>query len=662
MVIDERETAFMLPRKDLERLIEVLRSHGRTVIGPTVSDGAVVYQELDSAAALPHGVHDEQSPGHYRLVDGKDAADADALTFDYASSPSSWKRFTFPPVVTVGLARRDGDELTFSAMPPERPRFAFVGVRACDLAALRIQDKVLLDGPFVDQDYRSRRSDTLVVAVECATPSGTCFCSSMGTGPEVTQGHDLALTELPEGFVVRAGSRAGSDLIDRLALEPAGAARREAASAIPAAARARMGEPLPMFGLPDRLLRQMEHPRWAQVAERCLACTNCTLVCPTCFCTSVTQHSDLLGRENTSVREWDSCFPVGFASVAGGGNFRSRRKDRYRQWLTHKFGTWVAQFGTSGCVGCGRCITWCPVAIDIREELAVIAPLESRSVVDQQSLERPVAAGSGRYALGIVRSAQRETADTFTLTLTDLPEAILSGGPGQFLMLDLPGFPGVPISVSRYLPDAVELTIRAAGPSTHAITTQRPGSQIGLRGPLGRGWPAGVATGRDILIVAGGIGLAPLRPLIDLVLAQRSRFGTVRLCIGSRSPADLLFGRDRAAWAKRDDIELDVTVDRGDGGWAGPVGVVTQLFDRSAIDASHTTAYVCGPEKMMQVATRALAGRGLLPERVFLSMERHMQCGIGLCGHCQMGRFFVCRDGPVFSRAELGESFELEGI
>ena len=662
MVTEERSTAYLLSRTDMGRLVELLRSDGRTVIGPTVSDGAVVYQELESAAELPHGVRDEQSPGHYRLLLGEDATAPEALSFAYASSPSSWKRFTFPPVVTVGQASRDGDAVTFSSAPSERPRYAFLGVRACDLAALRIHDKVLLEGAFIDQDYRSRRSDTLVIAVECAIPSGTCFCASMGTGPEVTQGHDLVLTELPEGFVARAGSTAGGDLIHRLALEPAGVARREAASAIPAAARAQMGEPLPMFGLPERLLRQMEHPRWAQVAERCLACTNCTLVCPTCFCTSVTQHSDLLGRENTSVREWDSCFPASFASVAGGGNFRSRRKDRYRQWLTHKFGTWVSQFGTSGCVGCGRCITWCPVGIDIREELAAIAPIESRVVIDQQAFEPPVAGGPGRYALGIVKSVQHETADTLTLTLTDLPEAIRSGGPGQFLMLDLPGFPGVPISVSRFLPDAVEVTIRAAGPSTHAITTRRPGAQLGLRGPLGRGWPAGVAEGRDIIIVAGGIGLAPLRPLIDLVLAQRSRFGTVRLCIGARSPADLLFARDREAWAERADIDMEVTVDRGDATWSGPVGVVTQLFDRTAIDASHTTAYVCGPEKMMQVAARALAGRGLLPERVFLSMERHMECGIGLCGHCQMSRFFVCRDGPVFSRAEMGESFEVEGI
>jgi NAD(P)H-flavin reductase len=266
------------------------------------------------------------------------------------------------------------------------------------------------------------------------------------------------------------------------------------------------------------------------------------------------------------------------------------------------------------------------------------------------------------YATGRILAVHPETQDTWTLTVGEVPDAVLAGAPGQFLMLDLPGFSAVPISVSRYRPDGIQLTIRAAGPSTRQITALRPGSVIGLRGPLGRGWPLDVADGRDVMVVAGGIGLAPLRPLIEAVLGARERIGEVRIEIGARTPGDLLFAEDIAAWRARGDVLVEVTVDRAGPGWEGPVGVVTQLFDRAAIDGARTTAYVCGPEKMMQAASRTLAGRGLLPDRVFVSMERHMECGIGLCGHCQLGRFFVCRDGPAFSRAELGESFELEGI
>ena len=419
---------------------------------------------------------------------------------------------------------------------------------------------------------------------------------------------------------------------------------------------------VPAAGLSGRLLAQLDDPRWAEVAERCLACTNCTLVCPTCFCTSVTQTSDLLGENAASQRQWDSCFTAGFSSVAGGGNFRPRLQDRYRQWLTHKFGTWVEQFGTSGCVGCGRCITWCPVGIDVREELMAIAPPEHLSAIQPAEASPPVAASPGRYAIGTVISIARETVDTQTLVLGDMPISLLGGTPGQFLMVDLPGFSGVPISVSRYRGNEIELTIRAAGATTRAVTSLRPGQQVGLRGPLGRGWPLEVSSGRDLVVVAGGIGLAPLRPLIDGIVAHRARFGEVHLYIGARTPGDLLFAADRAAWAARNDIDMEVIVDRGDAAWTGPVGVVTQLFDHAPMTSARTSAYVCGPEKMMQASARTLAGRGLMPERVFLSMERHMECGIGLCGHCQMGRFFVCRDGPVFTRAELGESFELEGI
>jgi len=296
----------------------------------------------------------------------------------------------------------------------------------------------------------------------------------------------------------------------------------------------------------------------------------------------------------------------------------------------------------------------------VRAELAAIAPVEP--IAPQTIWPRPVAANPGRYSLGTVADIWAETSDTYTLVMSDLPEAVWSGGPGQFLMLDLPGYSGVPISVSRYETGKVYLTIRAAGASTRAITSLREGSQIGLRGPVGVGWSMEEAFGRDVVIVAGGIGLAPLRPLIDGVLGERERFNRVRLFYGARTPADLLYVDELKRWQDRGDFDVAITVDRADGSWNGAVGVVTQLFDRQPIDGRHTTAYVCGPEKMMSASSLALAGRGLLPERIYLSMERHMECGIGLCGHCQMGKYFVCKDGPVFSRRDLGETLDVEGL
>ena len=438
--------------------------------------------------------------------------------------------------------------------------------------------------------------------------------------------------------------------------------QQHAAAGVGVEARARMSEGLGVHteGLKDRLMGQLESKGWDDIAEVCLACTNCTMVCPTCFCTDVRQTSDLMGTETVSERQWASCFTLDFARVAH-GNFRPKVKDRYRQWLTHKFSTWVDQFGSFGCVGCGRCITWCPVGIDVRESLLKVAPLKPPLTHLEEPV--PVSANPGRYSIGTISELWAETRNVYTLRLKDLPEAVCCGLPGQFLMLELPGFSAVPISISRYRQGEVFLTIRTEGASTRAITSLRPGSQIGLRGPVGQGWPIAEAYGRDVVIVAGGIGLPPLRPLIDSILASRGHFGRVRLFYGARTPKDLLFTEELKAWAARADISVGVTVDRAQvGTWSGAVGVVTQLFDREPIDGNHTTAYVCGPEKMMSATSNSLAGRGILPERIFLSMERHMECGIGLCGHCQMGARFVCKDGPVFSRRQLGESLDVEGL
>ncbi len=671
-----------LARSDLDSLIERLRADGRRVIGPTIGDGAIVLDEIRHAAELPRGWGDEQSPGHYRLVQR-----ADERAFAYTVGPTSWKRFTFPPTVPLSRARHEGSEVAFERVPPDVAPLAFLGVRACELAALGVQDRVLRDGPFGDADFAARRARAFIVAVECSSAASTCFCTSMGTGPEVRAGYDLRLRELDAGFLVDAATEEGRAVLADLPQRPARPAEVAKADAAVAALRQRIGDPVAATGLPERLMARLESPGWAAVAERCLTCANCTQVCPTCFCTSVSQAGDLDGVASLTERHWDSCFTPGFARVAGGGDFRARPQDRYRQWLTHKFATWVDQFGTFGCVGCGRCITWCPVGIDVREELARIAPLESTAgtiLPDPELVATPVAARAveplvelqrqrppaprGAAAAAVasapatVRTAYPETADTVTLVMEDVAPAILAARPGQFLMVARPAFPSVPISISRLAEAHLDLTIRAAGFATAELAALGPGERIGLSGPLGRGWPIEEAVGRDVVVVAGGIGLAPLRPLIDRILDERERFGAVRIFLGARTPHDRLFGLDAAGWGTRDDVEFAETVDRAGADWLGRVGVVTHLFDDAAWEGGRTVAFVCGPERMMQAAAATLAANGVAPEHTFVTMERHMECGFGLCGHCQLGPFFICRDGPVFSLAALGDAFGREGL
>jgi ferredoxin len=360
----------------LERLIAALAVRGYRVVGPALRDGAIVYEDLESAADLPIGWTETQDAGRYRLERRDDEA-----RFGYAVGPHSCKHYFFPAKVRLWRAeRRDGAFAVEEPAVDEAP-LALVGVRACELHAIEIQDRVLIRGKYTDRDYAARRDGAFLVAVNCFEPGGTCFCVSMGTGPKADRGYDLALTEILDGehrFLVEVGSERGAEVLADLPRRVAAPVDLDAAAAAVSGAEDRMGRALDTTDIRDLLARNLEHDRWDEVATRCLTCGNCTLVCPTCFCTSVEDVTDLTGNQAERTRSWDSCFSVDHSYIHG-GSIRPSGRSRYRQWLTHKFGTWWDQFDTSGCVGCGRCITWCPVGIDVTEELAAIRAGEGSS-------------------------------------------------------------------------------------------------------------------------------------------------------------------------------------------------------------------------------------------------------------------------------------------
>jgi sulfhydrogenase subunit beta (sulfur reductase) len=364
----ERATVTAVVGPDaLDDLIAALRRRGFRVLGPTVRDGAIVYDDLENSGDLPIGWTDRQEAGTYRLERREDDA-----RFGYAVGPHSWKQFLFPARLRLWRARANGGAPVVEEEPPDETPLAFIGVRACELNAIAIQDRVFTGGKFVDRDYAARRSGIFVVAVNCGEPAATCFCVSMDAGPRAGDGYDLALTEILDGkhrFLVEAGSSAGAEVLAELTSRPAQSVDVAAADAVVDSAAARMGRKLENPDIRDLLVDGLEHPRWDEVAERCLTCGNCTMVCPTCFCSSVEDATDLTGAETERTRVWDSCFSLDYSYIHG-GSVRTSARSRYRQWLTHKLGTWHDQFDTSGCVGCGRCITWCPVGIDITEEVA----------------------------------------------------------------------------------------------------------------------------------------------------------------------------------------------------------------------------------------------------------------------------------------------------
>ncbi len=351
-------------------LLAALKRLGYLLLGPTLTQGDFVYRPIAGVEDLPRGWGMEQEAGSFGLTPRGDGA-----WFGYTVGQESWKKFFLPPVHLVWQARRKAAGWELEAAGEDPPPLALIGVRACDLAALAVLDRVFLAGPFVEPAYQQRRRQALVVAVNCTEPGATCFCASLGTGPRATSGFDLALTEMVTGtdhwFLAETGSDRGRALLSQIPCKTA--SPREAAAAGEALAQAapRLGRFLDTRGLKELLYANYEHRQWADVEEFCLSCGNCASVCPTCFCHSVEDTLNLRGDLAQRWRRQDVCFTLEHSYIHG-GSVRATPRARYRQWLTHKLATWQDQFGCLGCVGCGRCITWCPVGIDLTAEAAAI--------------------------------------------------------------------------------------------------------------------------------------------------------------------------------------------------------------------------------------------------------------------------------------------------
>jgi sulfhydrogenase subunit beta (sulfur reductase) len=358
----------ILPKQHLDALIAALRARDYRVLGPTLRDGGVLFEEVERAADLPIGLRDDQDAGRYRLSPG-----VAGEVFGVVNGAGSLKPLFFAPEEPLLALRHSGRAFSVEPLEPPAVKLAVLGVRACDLAALAMQDRIFLHDRFRDTHYAARRADTMLIAVNCTRAAATCFCASMATGPKASRGFDVALTELEDGFIVETGSAAGAALLESVAplLQDADPQRcAEAQDRIDECGRSQRRR-LDTRDLPRLLYENLDHPRWNDVAQRCLSCTNCTMVCPTCFCHAVVDVTELNGNMTQRLRRWDSCFLAAHAQIRG-KNFRPTVHDRYRQWLTHKLASWIDQFGSSGCTGCGRCIAWCPVGIDLTEEVAAI--------------------------------------------------------------------------------------------------------------------------------------------------------------------------------------------------------------------------------------------------------------------------------------------------
>lgn len=366
----ENPTPLVIDLQGIKLLLDSVSDESYELFGPKLGEGSIIYGRISGVEDLPVGYMDRQEGGKYRLD-----KTGDSSLFSYVVGPTSWKRFLYPPEQSLVSIKSAVGGFEVEEVGVENTKRAFFGVRSCDVSAIRIQDRTLMEGRFADRTYAINRDNSLIIAVNCTRAGGTCFCASMGTGPRAKAGFDIALTEVDiDGeflYVAEAGTKAGSALLERIPSRDTGHDPEKLVADATDSAADQMGRELDTSNIRDLLAGNFEHPRWEEVASRCLTCGNCTLVCPTCFCVNIKDSTDLDGKTARRLRKWDSCFTLDHSYIYG-GSIRTSAPARYRQWITHKLGYWIDQFGTSGCVGCGRCITWCPVGIDITEEAAAI--------------------------------------------------------------------------------------------------------------------------------------------------------------------------------------------------------------------------------------------------------------------------------------------------
>ncbi|MCX8057549.1 MAG: 4Fe-4S dicluster domain-containing protein [Ignavibacteria bacterium] len=352
--------------QEIDNLISLLREMNYLVVGPTIQNGAIIYSQITTSKDLPIGYTDDQSPGRYRLIKDKKES-----YFNYVVGPQSWKKFLYPAIQKLYTAYFKNNKLEIEREENPTTKYAFIGVRSCEINAIEIQDRIFFGGEYQNSRYKGLRKNCFIVAVNCSKANSNCFCTSMNTGPEVKSGFDLVLTEVINNshhfFLIDSGSEKGEEVLSKLNTREPDKESLELGNKVIEETKKQITKQLETEDLKDILLRSLESPVYDEVSKRCLACGNCTMVCPTCFCMTVEDYTDFFKTKAERIQKWDSCFTLEYSYIHG-GSVRVTTGSRYRQWLTHKLASWHEQFGTSGCVGCGRCITWCPVGIDITEE------------------------------------------------------------------------------------------------------------------------------------------------------------------------------------------------------------------------------------------------------------------------------------------------------
>jgi NAD(P)H-flavin reductase len=557
------------------------------------------------------------------------------LLLEFPPHVHSPKKFLFPNWEKL-FRFRLGGKVLLEAEKAAAPRVLF-GMHPCDLHAVRILDDCLFDGE-ADSAYRAKREATVLVGVDCV-PDDHCFCTSMGTD-RAAGGFDLFFHRLDDGYLVQTGSERGEKILRRHAPRTAAGAEE---SPLPLQVK-ECGSRLhfPVESLAPLLGELYDHPVWQEVGDKCLGCGACTLLCPSCYCFNVEDRLDLNLEGGERVRTWDSCQFDQFTKVTGGNDFRSNQADRQRHRFFRKYKYLWEKHQRTACVGCGRCSRECLTRIDPAEVL--------NSLFEERALPELARIPGGEYRPQLAEIVEvRKLTEGEKLFRLRLPEAI-AFAPGKFMEVSVFGLGEAPLTIAS-APDrgqVLDIVVRAAGNLTRALHRLRPGDTVGVRGPFGSGYPVDDFVGRDILLVAGGMGLIVLRSLLLSILSRRSEFGRVTLLYGARELSSFLFRDELVAWHQGGELDCRFVVNTADDEWSGACGDITHLFRDLDIAPQRTTVAVSGPAGMYRFTNPLLLRLGVPEDQIYLNLERHMKCGLGKCGKCRINDICVCECGPIF--------------
>jgi sulfite reductase subunit B len=658
-----------LAPEDLEKLIrETIDSMGgagvteeKTTAADTFAGVSKLYSITSSSLkSLVEGLIREREVIGPKAKQGKFIFDKitrfDELSMDYDVSILPPSKYLFPAKETL-LKFNVENGPQFQAVVDTQQR-ALVGIHPDDINAIELLDDVFMRiNP--DPNYITRRRNTLIIGVDCLHPASEAFAPSMGTNV-ADSGFDLLLTDIGIGYVVTVGTKKGLELLNRYAA-PREVTGEEIARQKEVRDQASMRYQHSIEVPKERMLKLLqdnyENPYWEFRAKTCLSCGSCVMVCPTCFCFDVQDEMALNMIEGERYRSWDGCVLIDFAKVASGENFRHTKGSRFRHRILRKGKYILEKYGRVGCVGCGRCATACLAKIASPvEAFNAIAESErvkeeAAQIIHEAELKHNLYLPHLASLIQVKDLGEKEKVFDFKF----VDGKALGHKPGQFVEVSIPGIGESPISISSSPTrgETFQLAIRNVGSVTNALHKLKEGQVVGIRGPFGNGFPIDKLDGKDILLIAGGIGLFPLRSLIHYVLDKRQNYGRVILLVGSRSPEERMFTDELAEWNRNPSIEYLETVDKGDEKWTSNVGVITTLIPRVRVETKNTIAVVVGPPVMYRFVINELKKIGLADEHIVFSLERKMKCGVGKCGHCQINGVYVCQEGPVFTLEQL---------